>query len=75
MYGMKTGVVYNQAWGFHRAVRKFVAKFQITFPNLAVCDGDQLEVPTSDSKFSFARLFGCAKVIIGNRKLINPMFS
>ena len=67
LYGMKNElecVVYNQAQGF-----------QITFPNLAVSDEDQLEVPIFDSKFSFALFFGCAKVIIGNRKLINPMFS
>ena len=45
-------VVYNQAQDFHRAVRKFVAKFQIMFPNLAVSDKVRFEVPMFDSKFS-----------------------
>ena len=29
MKGEPESVIYNQARGFHRAVRKFVAKFQI----------------------------------------------
>ena len=56
-------------------VRKFVAKFKITIPNLAVDDEVRFEVPMFHSKFSFASFIYCAKLIIGNRRLMNPMFS
>ena len=75
MKSEQESVVYNQGQGFHCAVRKFVAKLQITFPNSAVGDKIRFEAPMFDSKFSFASFFDCAKLTIGNRRLMNPMFS
>ena len=66
MYGMKNeleSVVYYQAWGFHRAVQKFVAIYVCLQIWQFVMKINLKFQPSIQKDSFFALFFGCVKII------------